>query len=61
MAVILNGHSFKNFGALYAKDFYALQHLTTRKAESVTFFFCRTKRKVNPIHTMMAHKGVVQV
>jgi hypothetical protein len=35
MAVILNGHSFKSFVALYAEDFYALQYLTTRKAESV--------------------------
>lgn len=61
MAVILNGHSFKNFVALYAEDFYAHQHLTTRKAESVTLFFCRKKCKVIPIHTMKAHKGVVQV
>jgi len=60
MAVILNGHSFKSFVALYAVDFYALQHLTTRKAESVTFFFCGTKGKVIPIHTMKAHKWVVE-
>jgi hypothetical protein len=60
MAVILYGHSFKSFVALYAEDFYALQHLTTRKVKSVTFFF-RTKGKVISIHTMKAHKGVVEV
>jgi len=58
MDVILNGHGFKSFVVLYVQDFYALQHLNTRKAKSVFF---RTKGKVVPIHTMKAHKGVVEV
>jgi hypothetical protein len=58
MAVNLSGHSFKNFVALYAEDFYALQHLTTRKVLHFSFV---GQNIVIPIHTMKTHKGVVQV